>query len=105
LDIRPMMREILDRRGRGQDAATLARAFHETIAAALAQAAQRIACERGLERVALSGGCFANRLLLGALIERLQANDLQVYVNQAVPTGDGGVSLGQAVCAAARTAG
>lgn len=100
LDVRPMIREILARMGAGQSTAVLARAFHETIAAALAEAARRICRERSLKRVALSGGCFANRLLLGSLVHRLETDGLQVFMNRAVPTGDGGVSLGQAVSAA-----
>ena len=100
LGVRSMLREILAGVAAGRDRAELARAFHETIAAGLAEAAKRIARERGLERVVLSGGCFANRLLLASLTRRLRHASFDVYVHRLVPTGDGGVSLGQAVCAA-----
>lgn len=101
-DVRPMIRQLVAGVQAGRDRGDLARAFHETAASALAEAASRIACECSVSRVALSGGCFANRLLLASLARRLQAMGMQVYTHRIVPTGDGGVSLGQAVCAASR---
>jgi hydrogenase maturation protein HypF len=102
LDVRPMIRELVAARQAGQDVAVLARAFHETMAAGLTQAAITIARNYGLNRVVLSGGCFANRVLLASLSDRLTRADLEVWTHRLVPTGDGGVSLGQAVSAARR---
>jgi hydrogenase maturation protein HypF len=56
-----------------------------------------VAARAGLERVALSGGCFQNRVLLEGAIERLRAVGHRVYWHQRVPTNDGGLALGQAV--------
>ena len=56
-----------------------------------------VAARAGLERVALSGGCFQNRVLLEGAIERLRAAGHRVYWHQRVPTNDGGLALGQAV--------
>jgi hydrogenase maturation protein HypF len=53
-------------------------------------------------RVALTGGCFANRLLLARTSDMLQDAGVAVHVHRHVPTGDGGIALGQAVSAAAR---
>jgi hydrogenase maturation protein HypF len=52
--------------------------------------------------VALSGGCFQNRLLFSLAINRLKTAGFTVYVHRQVPANDGGISLGQAVVAAAR---
>jgi hydrogenase maturation protein HypF len=103
LDVRPMIAQIAAAGHTHGDVAVLARAFHETIAAGLADMAARIAAKHRINRVVLSGGCLANRLLLGSLTTRLRASGLQAYTHRLVPTGDGGVSLGQAVCAASNT--
>ena len=50
----------------------------------------------GVKQVALAGGCFANRILLETSTRKLQKKGFQVYYNEAVSPGDGGISLGQA---------
>ncbi|HID34224.1 MAG TPA: hypothetical protein EYP25_06570, partial [Anaerolineae bacterium] len=57
--------------------------------------------ETGLNQVALSGGCFQNRILLEELAAGLRADGFQVFTHHQVPANDGGLSLGQAVIAAA----
>ena len=49
----------------------------------------------GLPRVALSGGCFQNRLLLERALARLRAAGFSPYWHQRVPPNDGGIALGQ----------
>jgi hydrogenase maturation protein HypF len=74
--------------------------FHRTViemAAALCRAIRR---DSGLNRVALSGGVFQNAKLLKGLIRALSADRFEVYSHALVPANDGGISLGQAVCAA-----
>lgn len=53
----------------------------------------------GLYPIALSGGCFQNRLLLERTIVQLEELGYQVYMNEQVPAGDGGLALGQAYLA------
>lgn len=52
--------------------------------------------------VALSGGVFQNRVLFEQVAGRLGAVGLRVLSHRQVPANDGGLSLGQAVIAAAR---
>jgi len=78
--------------------------FHAALAGMLANAAQRAAGRTGVRVVALSGGCFANRLLLKRLVEILENAGLRVLYHREVPSGDGGLALGQALVAAARHA-
>ena len=56
----------------------------------------------GLCTVALSGGVFQNMLLLQEIVRRLEGHGFGVLVHSRVPCNDGGISLGQAVVAAAR---
>lgn len=102
LDIRPMIGAIVEAVGQGRPVGEMARAFHETVAVMLTDAAVREARRGGLGRVVLSGGCFANRLLVERVAVLLEGMGLEVYAHQQVPTGDGGVALGQAVVAAER---
>ncbi|MGQ9651298.1 MAG: carbamoyltransferase HypF [Phycisphaerae bacterium] len=101
-DFRPMVQDLLTRMTHGQDTGTLARAFHETCAGMLADVVEYAADRKGIHRAILSGGCFANRLLLELLTDRLIERGLTVSSHREVPTGDGGIALGQAVTAAER---
>jgi hydrogenase maturation protein HypF len=73
--------------------------FHETIAQLTRDVVARIAKETGISRVALSGGCFQNRLLLHRALPLLQEAGLEVLLHRQVPCNDGGISLGQAAIA------
>ncbi len=73
--------------------------FHVTVAEMMAATCERIAQETGLRTVALSGGCFQNRLLLALVVPRLREVGLRVLLHRQVPCNDGGISLGQAVIA------
>jgi hydrogenase maturation protein HypF len=82
----------------------VARRFHNTVVAMIHAMASLARDESGLEMVALSGGCFQNRLLLEGAVDELERDRFTVLVHREVPAGDGGLALGQAVVAAARSA-
>jgi hydrogenase maturation protein HypF len=73
--------------------------FHRTVAAMVVTTCLRIAEATGLANVALSGGCFQNRLLLELTVPRLRATGFAVLTHRQAPCNDGGVALGQAVVA------
>jgi hydrogenase maturation protein HypF len=62
---------------------------------ALAEATIAVAKSFGLNRVALSGGCFQNRYLTERVVRRLREEKFQPYWHQRVPTNDGGIAPGQ----------
>jgi hydrogenase maturation protein HypF len=76
--------------------------FHQTLAEMIRAVCSQVREQEKLTAVALSGGCFQNRLLLSATTSRLKAAGFTVYIHRQVPANDGGISLGQAVVAAAR---
>lgn len=80
----------------------IGRRFHHTLAAIVHTVCERLREHEGLTTVALSGGCWQNRLLLSATTNRLRKTGFSVYIHHQVPANDGGISLGQAVVAAAR---
>lgn len=73
--------------------------FHLTLAHVVTEGARRMRAADHLNRVCLSGGSFQNLLLLRQTIELLQSEGFEVYTHALVPPNDGGLSLGQAVCA------
>jgi hydrogenase maturation protein HypF len=79
--------------------AAIALKFHNTIAQITADVCRQGAKETGLNRVALSGGCFQNRLLLTKTVGLLHEAGFEVLTHSQVPCNDGGVSLGQATIA------
>jgi hydrogenase maturation protein HypF len=81
------------RRGARGDAA---RRFHNTLVEIVCQAAQRARRAHGLGTVALSGGCFQNRLLIEGCTTALEAVGFQVLSPEQVSPNDEGISLGQA---------
>ncbi len=95
----PLFRALLADRERGVAVADMAYRFHVTAAEMVRAVCERTAAETGLRTVALSGGCFQNRLLLALTVPRLERIGLRVLLHRQVPCNDGGVSLGQAVVA------
>ncbi|MGE5372382.1 MAG: carbamoyltransferase HypF [Solirubrobacterales bacterium] len=73
--------------------------FHNTLARTMVEAMRLAKAETGLNRVVLAGGTFYNRILLGKMVQTLNQEGFTVYINQNVPAGDGGLSLGQAMIA------
>ncbi len=75
--------------------------FHEAVARLIEAVCIEIRQRSGEDRVCLSGGTFQNRTLLKASVSLLRARGFEVLLHSRVPPNDGGVSLGQAVIAAA----
>jgi hydrogenase maturation protein HypF len=99
VDFTGMFRELTGRVLAGDDRASLARAFHVTIATAAAEVCDRIRVTAGMNRVVLSGGVFQNKLLAEGIHDLLTARDFQVFTHRLVPPNDGGLALGQAIIA------
>ena len=91
-----LIRAAADDLGVGVPVSTIAARFHNGLATAVAEACARLREEHGLATVALSGGVFQNVLLLGRLMDHLEARGFRVLVHSRVPPNDGGISLGQA---------
>jgi hydrogenase maturation protein HypF len=75
--------------------------FHRGVAAMIGEACGLLRDRSGLGTVALSGGVFQNLLLLGTVVDLLEGRGFRVLTHSRVPPNDGGISLGQAVVAAA----
>jgi hydrogenase maturation protein HypF len=94
-DPRPLLVSLLEQRDRAP-LSELAYLVHAAVAAAAVAGAERMRETTGHGAVALSGGVFQNGLLRRLVVLQLRERGFAVYLNRAVPPGDGGLALGQA---------
>jgi hydrogenase maturation protein HypF len=100
IDLRPTVRALAGDVRAAERPSRIAARFHATLAHAVAGACRRAREQHDLATVALSGGCFQNRLLAERAQALLRADGFEVLVHRRVPPNDGGVALGQAAVAA-----
>lgn len=93
MDWQPLLEGLLTDISQGQPVARCAARFHSTLAEAAVAVARRV----GVPDVALTGGCFQNRLLSELTIDRLRAAGFRPHWHRQVPPNDGGIALGQVV--------
>lgn len=106
LDSAPMWKALLEDLRRASPIAMMASRFHYGLANAIRDIIARLrepgAAAASVDTVALSGGCFQNKLLFEELMRLLKSDGLTCLSHARVPTNDGGLALGQAAIAAAR---
>lgn len=98
-----VIREAVEDLLNGVSAAEVSAKFHLAVVDLIAKIAGQLRDERKLNRVALSGGVFQNVFLLGRVCEKLKKDGFEVLTHHRVPCSDGGISLGQAAIANAKT--
>jgi hydrogenase maturation protein HypF len=96
-----MWRELFADLNAGTRQAQISARFHAGVADAFARAAAAARVATSLSKVAMSGGCMHNRWLARLLRMRLEHEGFEVYQHVHVSPGDGGLSYGQTVVAAA----
>jgi hydrogenase maturation protein HypF len=101
LDPAPVIAGIVAGLRGGTARADLAAGFHQAVISATATAAAACARSTGISVIGLTGGVFANRLLLQGLRSALTNRGYEVLSHRIVPCNDGGLALGQATIAAA----
>ena len=97
-----LIRAVVEDLAAGATPGVVAARFHNGVAGLISDCCLLLRERHGLSTVALSGGVFQNLLLLQVTIARLERHGFGVLVQSRVPCNDGGISLGQAVVAAAR---
>jgi hydrogenase maturation protein HypF len=99
LDWQPLVASLLADVRSGVATGVVSARFHNGLVRAIVEVAQHV----GERRVALTGGCFQNRLLVERAAASLEAAGFEALLHREVPPNDGGISLGQLAVAAARS--
>ncbi len=101
IDMMASIRQIVADISQEKSRRSMGSKFHNTLVTAFSTAAFRLSRKTGIKKIVLSGGVFNNDIILKQMIKALEEKHLKVYTHTKVPTGDGGICLGQAVVAAA----
>ncbi|MFN8257179.1 MAG: carbamoyltransferase HypF [Bacteroidales bacterium] len=97
----PMLHEMVKDIQNKEDTGIISAKFHNTIINCIFETVVRISEETGLKKVALSGGVFQNRYILERLEHRFSRNsNVEIFSQKSIPSGDGGLALGQLAIAA-----
>ncbi|OYD89327.1 carbamoyltransferase HypF [Nostoc sp. 'Peltigera membranacea cyanobiont' 210A] len=102
IDPRPMWQALLNDLQQQIPQPVMAAKFHKGLANAIVEMVKYLSQENLISQVALTGGVFQNCILLEQVTKQLQTLGIKVLTHSLVPANDGGLSLGQAVIAAAQ---
>ncbi|MEH1808326.1 carbamoyltransferase HypF [Nostoc sp.] len=102
IDSRPMWQALLYDLQQQIPQPVIAAKFHKGLANAIVEMVKHLCQENLIHQVALTGGVFQNCILLQQVNKRLETLGIKVLTHSLVPANDGGLSLGQAVIAAAK---
>jgi hydrogenase maturation protein HypF len=102
VDPDPIISAIVEELKDGLPPSRISSRFHNTLARAIGEVAQRMREHTGLTEIILSGGVFQNALLSERAETLLENLGFVVYTHHLVPPNDGGISLGQAFYGASR---
>ncbi|MBA4370684.1 MAG: carbamoyltransferase HypF, partial [Coriobacteriaceae bacterium] len=102
IDPAPVIEALLDDMARGVQAPIVSARFHRAVVDAIVAVASAAADRTGIRTVAVAGGVFMNRLILGGTLDTLTKEGLVPLTHLNLPLNDAAVSFGQAVVACAR---
>jgi hydrogenase maturation protein HypF len=102
IDSGPVIRAVVGDVQANISPGVVAAKLHNGMAIMIRDTCVQLREANGLNEVALSGGVFQNITLLGRILPLLREAGFTVYTHRLVPPNDGGLSLGQAVIAAAK---
>ncbi|TLM77875.1 MAG: carbamoyltransferase HypF, partial [Actinobacteria bacterium] len=102
IDPEPVLEAALDDVARGVQSPVVSMRFHRAVADAVVRVALAAADAAAAKEVAVCGGVFMNRILLGSSMAGLAEAGLTPLTHLRLPMNDAAVSFGQAAVACAR---
>ncbi len=95
LSVKPLIKAIVNDIQEKTKTSKIAVKFHLSLADLFIQTIQTISKQTKINKVALSGGVFQNKIFFTYLANKLKKSHIIVYSNQIIPANDGGIALGQ----------
>ncbi|MGV9102960.1 MAG: carbamoyltransferase HypF [Candidatus Thorarchaeota archaeon] len=102
LDTEDLLLRLLELKKQGQKRSHLAMAVQQSVARGLARIAVQAADDHGLKQVGFSGGVALNRIITEAISAELKLHGLEPLLQNSIPPGDGGISVGQIAVAVSK---
>ncbi|SHN57148.1 carbamoyltransferase HypF [Desulfovibrio litoralis] len=96
ISLKPFFIQLLNDINLKKEKHEISLAFHISIAKAFMEASEAMSKKYKINKLGLTGGCFANRFLLNYCIKEAKYKGLDVFYSDKLPFGDGAISLGQA---------
>ncbi len=103
IPVADLVRDLVLEHAAGADRHAIARRFYRRLARRLTDAVISSTLELGIDRVLLTGACFESRPLLETIYANLREAGLTPLTHRRIPPNDGGLAVGQAAIAAARS--
>jgi|AntRauTorcE11898_2_1112593.scaffolds.fasta_scaffold02539_2 hydrogenase maturation protein HypF len=100
IDYKPVIRSIVNDLIQEVPKGEIAARFHNTVVQMTEYGVEKLSASTGLKKVVLSGGIFQNKYITEQTTKRLNQNGFDVFMNEKVPSNDGGIALGQMAIAA-----
>jgi hydrogenase maturation protein HypF len=102
IDPQPIIKGVVRDVEKGVPTSQVSDKYHATLIRMFTELCEIMKKKTHISRVALSGGCFQNSILLSGLLKLLEQKGFEVLTHKKVPANDGGIALGQAVIADAK---
>ncbi len=102
LDTEHLLLRLIKMQEQGEKRSHLAMAVQQAVGTGLARIAVQAAHDHGIQQVGFSGGVALNRIITRAIISELSHHELEPLLQDSIPPGDGGISVGQIAVAASR---
>jgi hydrogenase maturation protein HypF len=102
MDPTPVLRAVLDDMEAAIPRGVISMRFHRAVIRCIIETCQLSAQRADIRRVALAGGVFMNRIVLGGAMAELAEAGFEPCTHEHLPMNDGAVSYGQAVVAWSR---
>jgi hydrogenase maturation protein HypF len=99
LDPTPVISAVLDDVADGIPVGVISARFHRSVVGCIVRLGALAAQRSGSRHVALAGGVFMNRLVLGGAVIELESAGLVPLTHLRLPVNDGAISFGQAIVA------